>query len=119
MENGNPKIWVEFKMEGFHNWPEAPDSRDYLRASHRHMFHVRVETEVTHDDREIEFHDLMDAARGQFPDIEHVNGRPDLGSMSCEMIARKIANGLAGLYARPFCVDVSEDGECGARVTCA
>lgn len=102
-------IWVRFTVPGFHSWPEAPDHRAYLRNSHRHLFQVAVRTQVDHDDREIEFHDLLDQARADFPG-------GDLGRQSCEDMARGLATKLAAHYRRPFEVSVSEDGEVGASV---
>lgn len=64
---------------------------------------------VTHDDREVEFHDLLDFARSHFPG-------GDLGGQSCEMLARKLATKVVKQYNRPAEISVSEDGEVGAVV---
>ena len=70
---------------------------------------MEVSTEVTHDDREIEFHDLLADAKAAFPG-------GDMGSWSCEMMARELGRTLVGKYRRPFTVSVLEDNEVGAVV---
>lgn len=104
------RIFVRFTEPGWHRWPAAPDSRAYLRDSHRHLFHYEVSMLVTHDERDVEFHDLIDAARSYV----HLG---DLGARSCETIARDLLGDLHGEYPdRHVIVTVSEDGECGATV---
>lgn len=108
------EIFVRFTATGYHNWPAAPEHRKYLRDEHRHLFHVEVRTHVRHDDRELEFHDLTDEARGLFARLGSGNGLLD--AMSCEAAARAIATELAERHKRAFTVLVSEDGEAGASV---
>lgn len=103
-------IIVRFNAQGFHFWPNATEARQYLSNKHRHLFHVEVKTQVDHDDREIEFHDLLDAARHEF-------GEGDFGHKSCEQLARELAETLAKMFARSFTVSVFEDGEVGAEVS--
>lgn len=115
-------VWVTHRFAGFHCWDGAPASRAYLGARHRHVFHVRVEVPVSHDDRDVEYHDLLSAVRTVCSNL----GPPtddraavELGGRSCEMIAREIASSVKGLFAtqlRQISVDVSEDGECGSTV---
>lgn len=102
-------IWTTVRLEGLHHWPKAPGRLDYLRFPHRHLFHVRAETTVKHDKREVSFEDLRDALLGAWP------GR-ELGERSCETIARELAEALARRFGRSVAVTVSEDGESGARV---
>lgn len=102
---------IRFQVEGFHRWPDAPEPRAYLAQSHRHLFHVEVQIEVFHDDREIEFHDLLDFTRSVFPG-------GDMGSDSCEVMAKEIIKQLTNKYGRrAMQVSVFEDGEVGAVVT--
>ena len=108
-------IHVRFRMDGLHYWPAAPVHRAYLAMEHRHLFHVEVSTQVEHDDREIEFHDLMSEAQVAF--MENCVSGTNLGAASCEMIARNMAAALAAAHRRTFTVSVFEDGECGATVT--
>lgn len=107
-------IHVRFTQAGFHNWPGAPDRREYLRQNHRHLFHVEVRTNVSHDDREIEFHDLADQARAIFVGLQDKGG--GLGGRSCEMMARSLGLALSKAHARPFTVSVWEDNEFGSTV---
>lgn len=108
-------IFVRFQQVGFHCWPDAPESRAYLRAKHRHTFEIEVSTSVDHDDRDIEFHDLRDEALAVFRGLTVGKGF-DYGSQSCEQLARRLATQIADRYARTVSVMVSEDGECGATV---
>jgi len=100
-------IFVRFTAPGFHHWAGASGERSYLAQPHRHLFNVEARVAVSHDDREIEFHDLLDFARAQF-------GEGDFGESSCERLARKLAKKMARRYGRACCVSVSEDGEVGA-----
>lgn len=107
------ELFVRFEREGFHRWPAAPDHRAYLRARHRHIFHIEVRMPAAvNDDREVEYHDLLDDARRTWG-----SDRSDLGMMSCETLAAALARSLSLLYGRPTTVSVSEDGECGATVS--
>lgn len=110
-----PMIFVSLTRPALHCWPKAPASRAYLRDPHRHIFHIMAETTVEHDDREIEFHDLVDQTAEVFDRL--IGGsKADAGSASCETLARCIAQELSKLHKRYFSVTVSEDGECGATV---
>ena len=102
-------IAVRFRAEGWHCWPGATRRRAYLAAKHRHLFHVALRIPVADDDREVEFHDLLDQARADF-------GTGDFGSASCEMLARSLAQKTARRYGRACEVAVFEDGEVGAEV---
>jgi hypothetical protein len=104
-------VVVTFTAEGFHRWPEAPAPRAYLAARHRHLFHVRVEVETTHADRDIECHDLRDFCVEAF-------GRGDMGTQSCEMMAEGLAQKVTRQFGdRRVKVEVMEDGEVGGNVT--
>ena len=48
-------IFTTFQKEGIHFYPNAPEEVSFLRHPHRHMFHFRVEMEVFHDNRDVEF----------------------------------------------------------------
>lgn len=109
------EIMVRFSRPGFHRWPDAPPGRAYLGQRHRHLFKCQVTLPVLHDDREVEFHDLLDVAAAAFVDAEAHHGE----ARSCEMIAGFMANALAVRYKRGATVEVWEDGECGARVAVA
>jgi hypothetical protein len=57
-------ITVRWTHPGFHAWPEAPPNRAYLRDRHRHLFYYELTIPVTHADRQVEFHDLLEYAKG-------------------------------------------------------
>lgn len=105
------RIGVTFTIDGFHYWPEAHKQRFYLAEKHHHRFGFRVECAVTHDDREVEFHDLLALARAQYP-----NEPFDFGRRSCETIARDLGEALVAELRRPFLVTVDEDGIAYATV---
>lgn len=103
-------IVIRFQVEGFHNWPEAPNHRFYLRAMHRHLFYVEATIPVTHDDREIEYHDLLDFCKENFQEGDH-RGK------SCEQLAHELANKIVVKFQRRATVSVFEDGEVGSVVS--
>jgi hypothetical protein len=112
-------IFVRFTFGGFHRWPDAPASRAYLGVTHRHLFHVEVRMTVAHDDREVEFHDLLARSSAEFGElgrVDPINGVVDFAERSCESLARELASILAGQFDRPVEVSVSEDNEVGATV---
>jgi len=102
---------VRFRVEGRHHWPEAPIERAYLRYMHRHMFHVEVTITVGHQEREVEYHDLLTFCKKNFPG-------GDLGSRSCETMAVELLEKICKEYPdRTYVVSVFEDGENGATVS--
>lgn len=106
-------IGVQTTVEGWHHWPDAPQHRAYLGQRHRHLFHVEANVDVLHDDREVEFHDLLDFVRANI-------GGPEFGPMSCEMIASRLLKAIESRYpGRNAVVTVGEDGEVWATVRLA
>lgn len=107
-------IWVTTQFEAIHSWPNAPEKVAYLSHPHRHLFHVRVELEVQHDDREVEFI-LFKSAITEFCQ-SHFAGTPH--HFSCEQMAKLLGFYVANLMTpnRKIVVSVSEDGENGATV---
>lgn len=102
---------VRFRVEGWHRWPDAPERRYYLAEMHRHLFHVQVTLEEVHDNREVEYHDLLDFCKGAFPG-------GNMGSSSCEMMASVLLQKVAAQYpGRRLEVQCFEDGEVGAIVS--
>ena len=114
----NSFIWVTFQREGIHCYPAALtdpklQSVSFLGYPHRHIFHFRVELEVFHDDRDVEF--IMFKRELE----QYIDGMMGfLNNKSCEMIA----NDLYSLYIKVkypnrICViEVSEDNENGCRI---
>jgi len=108
------RIFVTTSFPALHYWSEAPDEVAFLRQPHRHLFKVRAELTVTHDDRELEF--ILIKRR---LDAWLMSGYPGGEAMpaSCESIAEEIAKFLGRLYPdRVHSVEVSEDGENGSVV---
>ena len=104
-------IWCTFQVSGVHCWPGAPN---YLQFPHRHLFHYRVEMSVWHDDREVEFIQWKDEL-AQFVRTEVLF---DSVFMSCEQLAKNMITHLLLVYGeRDYVVEVSEDGENGAKVS--
>lgn len=113
--------WARFTVSGFHRWPTPTRDRMYLGERHRHTFHIRVGVWVEHDDRAVEFHDLLSQARqgiGLLANGMSLDGL-DFGGRSCEAIARDLLQYLAMIYGadRVVLVEVAEDGEAGATLT--
>ncbi len=104
-------IFVTFQKEGIHCYPDAPAGVEFLKHPHRHMFHFRVDIEVWHDDRDIEFilfKRELEALYGE-------SGTMDLNHKSCEMTADNLAEYIQDAYpGRDLKIEVSEDGENGA-----
>ena len=109
-------IWVKFQKEGIHKYPAAledPKLADvsFLGYPHRHMFHFRVEVEVFHDDRDIEFI-LFKRELESLYDEKTL----ELDYKSCEMISDDLYNYVSNKYPnREMWIEVSEDGENGSR----
>ncbi|HEY9282330.1 MAG TPA: hypothetical protein VIP46_02650 [Pyrinomonadaceae bacterium] len=92
---------------GFHQWKQAPPEVAFLRTPHRHLFHVRAEWEVGHDDRDKEF---FICKRRLDAEIAATVGDATV-EWSCERWAVHLIDRL-GLVK----CEVSEDGENGAVV---
>ena len=103
-------IFVTFQKEGIHKYPDAPEGVEFLQYPHRHIFHFRVELEVWHDDREVEFILLKRELEALYSE-----GTLDLDYKSCEMMADDLAEYIQENYSgRDLTITVSEDGENGA-----
>lgn len=100
-------------VDGLHWWSDAHDARAYLRSPHRHRFVCTVRLHVTHDDRDVEWHDLRDHIRHALHQQaqQTVAGSVSFGGQSCEALARGVARDLTRLGLNVDRVAVSEDGE--------
>lgn len=118
MQIDETNIFVQWTFEGVHHFPgaEGPQFNDvkFLANEHRHLFHCRVDIQVFHDDRELEFLQVKRDLKDHFCDGE-------MDNKSCEMIAKEIIDYMDN--AKPYrdkertvTVEVSEDGENGATV---
>ena len=115
-------IWVTFRKEGIHMYPAAVTdpklaTGDWLDVSflgtpHRHIFHFKVEMEVFHDNRDVEFIQAKRIMERWYSD-----GTLQLDHKSCEMMARELyAKCLEQWPSRCYTIEVSEDGENGCRL---
>lgn len=114
------RIWVTFQKEGLHRYPAAAtdpnlvtgkwDDVGFLGYEHRHIFHFRVEIDVFHDDRDIEFIQFKRWCERLYSgDLLQLNHK------SCEMIADDLAAAIHEKYPnRCIIVSVAEDNENGA-----
>ena len=110
----NKRIFVTFQIEGLHKWPDATNHPgvEFLANEHRHMFHFRVDLQVWHDDREVEFILFKRELEGLYTDREI-----RLDFKSCEMMADELGKYIQTNYpGRHFSIEVSEDGENGCLV---
>ena len=123
MKKASTNIWVTFHKEGLHKYPAALDDPNlatgdeqdvsFLGYIHRHIFHFKVELEVFHDDRDVEFIQFKRWLEGLYAD-----GTLQLDFKSCEMICDDLANSINVKYPkRKMTITVSEDNENGA--TCS
>ena len=109
-------IWVTFTKPGYHYYPQAqidPALEDvsYLGNKHRHLFKFKVQIEIFHNDRELEFHQVLNFCESLF------SGQLDIDSKSVEMLSDDLYEALATKYPeRDMIINVSEDGECGAEI---
>ena len=102
-------IICKVDVPGFHNWLDAPAELAYLRSVHRHVFGITAKIPVTHDDRDLEIIQTQNRIHHFLSDrFGDENGHMVFGSMSCEMIAKLIADTFGCAE-----VTVQEDGQGG------
>lgn len=115
-------IWVTFRKEGIHSYPAAAtdpnlatggwDDVSFLAHPHRHMFHFRVEIEIFHDDRDIEFIQFKRELENLYS-----NGTLLLNHKSCEMISDDLYQYISNRWpGRDVTIEIAEDGENGSRI---
>lgn len=113
------RIWVTLQREGTHYYPAAAtdpnlktgswDDVSFLAHPHRHIFHIRVEIDVFHNDRDIEFIQFK-----RWLERLSDQGMIEFNHKSCEMIADDIAAAIHQKYPDRCCiVSVAEDNENG------
>ena len=118
----NKMIWVTFRKEGIHCFPDAltnpqfatGDEYDvsFLGHPHRHIFHFKVWIGVEHNDRDIEFIQFKRWLENLYED-----GTVQLDHKSCEMMSDELYVVISGKYpGREIWVEVSEDGENGSFI---
>lgn len=110
-------IWVTFQKEGIHRYPAAAtdpklQSVSFLGYEHRHIFHFKVELEVFHDNRDVEF--IM--FKRELENLYSENTL-QLDHKSCEMIANDLYCYISVKYPdRNVIISVAEDNENGCRI---
>ena len=115
-------IWITFQKEGIHRYPAAADDPSlatgdwldvsFLATPHRHIFHFRVEMEVFHDNRDVEFIQFKRIVENFYN-----SGTLALNFKSCEMMARDLHERIYSSWPeRDYVIEVSEDGENGCRI---
>lgn len=112
-------IVVQFIIEGFHYWKDAPEPVKFLRDNHRHMFHFRLEKAVAHSDRDIEIilfgrevKEYLIKKYGCKNTYDQSGSNIfwlEFGPMSCEMIGQDLLETFNLEVAQ-----VMEDGENGS-----
>jgi hypothetical protein len=122
LENAKRSIWVTFTKEGIHKYPAALDDPalatgdeydvSFLGYPHRHTFHFKVQIQVTHNDRDIEFIQFK-----RWLESLYAGDILQLDYKSCEMIADDLYKQISSKYPGRFVViDVAEDGENGCSI---
>ena len=122
LENAKRSIWVTFTKEGIHKYPAALDDPalatgdeydvSFLGYPHRHTFHFKVQIQVTHNDRDIEFIQFK-----RWLENLYKEDILELDYKSCEMIADDLYLEINAKYPSRFVViDVAEDGENGCQI---
>ena len=105
-------IWVTFRKEGIHKYPDAPPGVEFLKFPHRHIFHFKVAIAVTHNDRDIEFIQFKRWLERLYDDKTL-----ELDYKSCEMMSDDLYEKISEKYGgREVHIDISEDGENGAHI---
>ena len=122
LEKAKRSIWVTFTKEGIHKYPAALDDPalatgdeydvSFLGYPHRHTFHFKVQIQVTHNDRDIEFIQFKRWLENLYKeDILALDYK------SCEMIADDLYLHINSKHPGRFVViDVAEDGENGCQI---
>lgn len=115
-------IWVTFQKEGIHKYPAALDDPNlatgdeydvsFLGYPHRHIFHFKIQIEVFHNDRDIEFIQFQ-----RWLENLYKEGTLELDYKSCEMISDDLYDQISERYTgRSITINVSEDNENGCRI---
>lgn len=105
-------VVVQFSLDGFHFYENAPEEVSFLKDNHRHTFNFEVRYKVDHLDREREIFICRDQLIGFLKDAY---GTPCVfENMSCEMIAKE----LLDMFREDGCyyVKVMEEDTGGAII---
>ena len=122
LDNAKRSIWVTFTKEGIHKYPAALDDPElatgneydvsFLGYPHKHTFHFKVQIQVTHNDRDIEFIQFK-----RWLENLYKEDLLQLDYKSCEMIADDLYLQINNKYPGRFVViNVAEDNENGCQI---
>ena len=103
-------VIIAFEIDGYHNYPYAPEEVDFLRDRHRHSFGIKIH--LNNPDREREI--FIQREEAIFYLTESYGSPCEFDSMSCEMIAEELLSHFSDDGAR--FVEVWEEKTGGARV---
>lgn len=107
-------IVVKSQIEGLHQWKDCPFvDVQFLKDLHRHIFHIKVQKEVSHNDRDIEIIMFKRKIEKWLKDnyFNSYHNCCNFKNKSCEMIAEEIL-----LEFDCKSVEVLEDNENGAII---
>ena len=110
-QNRKNTVIVDFEIEGFHHYPDAPENVDFLKNNHRHLFQIRAGFKVSKTNREKEIFTVEGEIKNY---LNEAFGYPCVfEAMSCE----DIANEILDFSQEDGCiwVEVFEDGKGGAK----
>lgn len=106
------EVIIQFNVEGFHNYPNAPEQVNFLSHNHRHTFKIKAGYQVNDLNREKEIFICRDEIKDYL--IESFGSPCQFNKMSCEMIASEILQ-FANEDGMTWC-EVWEEQTGGARV---
>lgn len=108
------RIGVRTQFAGLHQWVDVPKGQvnSFLQYPHRHVFQIEALFNVTHSDRQIEFFDAQLHINDIVNKIYGKDDIKDLGSRSCEIIAREIYGAMSDPFRGALVwIKVQEDTE--------
>ncbi len=110
-------VIIRTSFEGLHCWKNIPSGHrsQFLKNPHRHVFNFELYFKVFHDDRDVEFFDMKgkidEVLHDWFPkEVDEL--LPNMGSISCEMLANRLLKHFEDQNCNT--VKVFEDSENGA-----
>lgn len=106
------QVIIQFEIDGFHNYPNAPKKVNFLSFNHRHTFKIKAGYQVNDLNREKEIFICRDEIKDYL--IESFGSPCQFNNMSCEMIASEILQ-FANEDGMKWC-EVWEEQTGGARV---
>lgn len=105
-------VIVQFEIEGFHFYKDAPKEVIFLENKHRHTFIIKAGYSVNDLNREKEIFICRDEIKNYL--TESFGVPCNFENMSCEMIAKEILE--FGLYDGMIWCEVWEEETGGAKV---